>query len=76
MATQLLLIGELFPFVQIHFVGHSLGGQLGGYVGREVISQSSGNKKLKRLQASLPSSDTLTESVILIKFFLFEDSQR
>ncbi|KAJ6636699.1 Phospholipase A1 VesT1.02 [Pseudolycoriella hygida] len=51
-ATQILLMGILG---RLHFVGHSLGGQLGGHVGKEIISQSGGTKKLKRISALDPA---------------------
>lgn len=33
---------------KFHLVGHSLGGQLSGLVGRKIIEQTKGGAKLKR----------------------------
>ncbi|KAJ6642191.1 Phospholipase A1 [Pseudolycoriella hygida] len=51
-AKQILLMGVI---ERLHFVGHSLGGQLGGYIGKAIISQSKGSKKLKRISALDPA---------------------
>lgn len=33
---------------KFHIVGHSLGGQLNGLIGREVFKQSDGTKQIRR----------------------------
>ncbi|XP_059617747.1 uncharacterized protein LOC132262483 [Phlebotomus argentipes] len=40
---------------KFHVVGHSMGGQLAGYIGREVIKQSEKGAKLKRITALDPA---------------------
>uniref|UniRef100_A0A6B2EG45 Putative serine/threonine protein phosphatase 2a regulatory subunit a n=1 Tax=Phlebotomus kandelakii TaxID=1109342 RepID=A0A6B2EG45_9DIPT len=40
---------------KFHVVGHSMGGQLAGYIGREVLRQSEKGAKLKRITALDPA---------------------
>uniref|UniRef100_A0A1L8DJ03 Putative vitellogenin n=1 Tax=Nyssomyia neivai TaxID=330878 RepID=A0A1L8DJ03_9DIPT len=40
---------------KFHVVGHSMGSQLGGYIGREVMRQSDKGAKLKRITALDPA---------------------
>lgn len=54
----LQLIDQQFPIDKIHVVGHSLGGQLAGYIGRSVMSQTGGSKKLKRLTSTFTKECT------------------
>lgn len=44
-----------FPLDKLHVVGHSLGGQLTGYVGRTVIENSEGKLKVPRISALDPA---------------------
>lgn len=44
-----------FPLEKLHIVGHSLGGQLTGYVGRTVIESSEGKLKVPRISALDPA---------------------
>lgn len=44
-----------FNFDKLHIVGHSLGAQLAGFVGREIIRQSGGKRKIKRITGLDPA---------------------
>lgn len=67
----LQIINTGFPTNNIHIVGHSLGGQLAGYVGRYVMSKSNNVHKLLRFGGD---SDTKTKKVIfnLLKSLEFQ----
>ncbi|ALC39869.1 CG17292 [Drosophila busckii] len=40
---------------KLHIVGHSLGGQMAGIIGREIIKRTKGEKKIKRISALDPA---------------------
>lgn len=44
-----------FKLESLHLVGHSLGGQLSGYVGRSIQEKTNKEKKLKRISALDPA---------------------
>jgi len=49
------LTNDGFPLESVHLVGHSLGGQLVGYIGRTVIEKSDSKMKIKRISALDPA---------------------
>lgn len=51
----LIMKGLGFDLDKFHVVGHSLGGQLAGIIGREVYAQSGNTYKLKRITALDPA---------------------
>lgn len=53
---------------KFHFVGHSLGAQLAGMIGRSIISQSNGNFKLSRITALDPAGNF---SQLKVRTFIF-----
>ncbi|XP_063698362.1 phospholipase A1 isoform X2 [Culicoides brevitarsis] len=50
-----MTLNKGFPLHKLHVVGHSLGGQLTGYVGRTVIQHSDGKLKVPRISALDPA---------------------
>ncbi|XP_032592024.1 lipase member H-A-like [Drosophila grimshawi] len=56
LATVLLeMFDQGLDIEKLHIVGHSLGGQLAGNTGREILKQSNGVKKIKRISALDPA---------------------
>lgn len=49
------MLTEGLEITKFHIVGHSLGGQLAGIIGRTIIEKSQGAAKLKRISALDPA---------------------
>jgi pimeloyl-ACP methyl ester carboxylesterase len=46
--TLLEMFSEGLNVEKFHLVGHSLGGQLAGYIGRTVLARTKGGVRIKR----------------------------
>jgi pimeloyl-ACP methyl ester carboxylesterase len=46
--TLLEMFSEGLNVEKFHLVGHSLGGQLAGYIGRTILARTKGGVKIRR----------------------------
>lgn len=59
------MLTEGLEITKFHIVGHSLGGQLAGIIGRTIIEKSQGAAKLKRISALDPAFPPFYPGVLI-----------